>query len=782
MPKYTLLLSVLFFAFISCTSDEMFSSPTPASPPRKTIHQILWENHKLYPADNIKRWTAPSAAKKSIRGIVPGINGVVFGYYPYWMGNAYSYLDWSLLTHVAYFSADLNTSGDFDNVHGWPDGSPASDLRAAAIANGSKVLISVVAFYTSIHDAILLNTTVQQNAITNIIDLVASGNADGVNIDFENVSSGNKDYFTSFISNLSAQLKACRPGSLVSIAVPAVDWSGAFDLAALEPATDFFFIMGYDYHWASGNPGAVSPLSGGTINFTKSVQYYKNGCSDASKVIAGVPYYGIRWPCDSGLKGASQTANGTAIIISNTINYNYTWDEESATPWISWQSGSQWYQLWFENWRSIEKKIQLIKSEGIGGLGIWALGYDSPGQDIWTVINKYYNDDYSAPQGSIDNPYIVTTFPYTNSSTTEGKEKAFDNYNTAWTINETGPDEIYKIIVPANGTLSATVSDGSGVDVDLQLLSGLTPDDCVIRHDSSISRLVTAGIWYITADTYRYNSYAGDYTISIDFTPGDGTHASPYLVTSFPFSTNSSTSNKESLFSNYEPLSSTVEAGPEEVYLLQTTNYGRLTATVTDGIGIDIDVHLLTNSNASSCVVRNDTNIIYDIFPGEYYLIADTWTDNSYAGDYSLTISIAPPLLYNDFETVSLGVWSPSSMYWAHHYTGSVTIGSGAVRLRNNSSIQTTVDTTGKTSISWYFSMAAVSLESGEKVTAEYNCSGTWVEAASISSIGTVGRFNHYRIDLPAEAENIANLKLRFRLAGDAMDYGFIDRIMLCAD
>ena len=181
-----------------------------------------------------------------------------------------------------------------------------------------------------------------------------------------------------------------------------------------------------------------------------------------------------------------------------------------------------------------------------------------------------------------------------------GAEKAFDYYLPTSSANETGPDQIYALSIPGNGKLRVSVSDGAGVDIDIQLLTALDAASCVIRHDSSFEYNVTPGLWYLVCDTWNLDSYTGAYTLTIDFTPAAGSHGSPYLIDSFPYSNSSTTVGKESVFSNYLPFSSVPEPGPEEVYLLRITEGGTFTMTVSDGIGVDIDIHLLTNSNASS--------------------------------------------------------------------------------------------------------------------------------------------------------------------------------------
>jgi GH18 family chitinase len=284
------------------------------------------------------------------------------------MGTAYNNLDWGLLTHVTYFSAELNAAGGFDSTRGWPNGTYAAGLRTLATANSAKLLVSVTAFSSTIHNAVLQNMSIRALATSNLISLVTSGNADGIDLDFEGMASGNKTYFTAFVTNLAARLRAVQPGALVTIACPAGDWGGVIDRAALADTVDFFIIMGYDYHWSSGSPGAVSPLAGGSINLTQSVDDYNDGKIPSHKIICGLPYYGIDWPSTSGEIGAAKLANGSSVLYkppSTTAHWAVP-----AAPVEAYQVDGIWHSAGSKTGQH-RKKIHMLKSKESAG---WECG------------------------------------------------------------------------------------------------------------------------------------------------------------------------------------------------------------------------------------------------------------------------------------------------------------------------------------------------------------------------------------------------------------------------
>ncbi|MDP6935595.1 MAG: hypothetical protein QGG40_21935, partial [Myxococcota bacterium] len=85
--------------------------------------------------------------------------------------------------------------------------------------------------------------------------------------------------------------------------------------------------------------------------------------------------------------------------------------------------------------------------------------------------------------------------------------------------DESGPEVIYTLETPTGGTLHLTVSDDSGVDVDLHVLSEADADACLARDDSEIEIVLDPGTYWIVADTYVGGyEFPGPYLLSGTFT------------------------------------------------------------------------------------------------------------------------------------------------------------------------------------------------------------------------------------------------------------------------
>ncbi|MBI3185592.1 MAG: hypothetical protein HYZ28_25925 [Myxococcales bacterium] len=97
----------------------------------------------------------------------------------------------------------------------------------------------------------------------------------------------------------------------------------------------------------------------------------------------------------------------------------------------------------------------------------------------------------------------VDSFPFRSSADTKASNsRRFDRYGCAPTIDESGPELVYRVPVPSSGFLSAAVSEQAGVDVDVHLLSALDAAACLHRGNFDARADVAAGIHYVVVDTY----------------------------------------------------------------------------------------------------------------------------------------------------------------------------------------------------------------------------------------------------------------------------------------
>ena len=325
----------------------------------------------------------------------------VYGWHPYWSGTTYTSYDWTMLSDFSYFDYAVSpTTGQNTNTSfAWS----TSAAVTAAKANGKKIHICATLF--SSHATFWATPSAQTAFINNMVSLLNSRGGNGVNIDFEGMGSADKTPFKNFMVNLKAALIAADPNYELSMALYAVDWSGSFDIPGLNPIVDDFIIMGYDYYWSgSTTAGPESPLYNfqTTYNYTctKSITYYLKAGVTPSKLLLGLPYYGREWEtvgnlAPSATTGAFNSSRTYAYVKNTPGTYsaaNKNWEANCFNPYYSYLSGGNWRQCWIDDVYSMGRKFDMVNQRGIGGIGIWALGYDNGYNDYWQLIKDKFSD------------------------------------------------------------------------------------------------------------------------------------------------------------------------------------------------------------------------------------------------------------------------------------------------------------------------------------------------------------------------------------------------------
>jgi len=315
----------------------------------------------------------------------------MFGYHPYWMGTAWQNYNYSLISTIAYFSAEATATGGLNNLHGWP----VTGLINIAHTNGVDVVLCVTLFSNSDLVTLLSNATYRQNLIDNLLTQVQAGNADGVNVDFESFPASQKQNMVQFITDLTNTFHNEIPGSQVTLATPAVDWNDGWDYNTLATVSDGLFIMGYDYYYSgSSSTGPNAPLTGDGYTVSWTVNDYLNKTNNqADKLIIGCPYFGFEWPATSSSAGASTTDTGSAKFYAemegNALSYGKLWHESSQTPWYRYQNPN-WIQGWYDDSLSLSLKYDFAINNDLLGVGVWAMGYDGSNPELWDLLSAKF--------------------------------------------------------------------------------------------------------------------------------------------------------------------------------------------------------------------------------------------------------------------------------------------------------------------------------------------------------------------------------------------------------
>ncbi len=350
----------------------------------------------------------------------------VFGFAPYWTLNKMENVDFGVLTTLAYFGVGVNPDGTLDTTSpGYTKfySDSATALFQKAHTNGARVVLTVTQMDNSTIVAFLSDPSAQKKAIDNIVSLVAERGIDGVNIDFEYVGDTNpdtKNKFSQFVSNLSNAVHSKLDGSYVTVSVYASSARSEklYDIAELSRTTDGIFMMAYDFATTgSDNAMPTAPLYG----YKEGKYWYdiSTAVTDflskmpKEKLILGLPWYGYNYPVTTpaikaqkdygyysyywyrgrryktfiGRPGAYAATYATAKNVTPDMQ---GWDDTAQVGWQAYKGDDGWRMIFLDDARSLSVKYDFAKAKGLGGVGMWALGFDDGNTELWQLLeNKF---------------------------------------------------------------------------------------------------------------------------------------------------------------------------------------------------------------------------------------------------------------------------------------------------------------------------------------------------------------------------------------------------------
>ncbi|MBI5001168.1 MAG: amidase domain-containing protein [Euryarchaeota archaeon] len=333
-------------------------------------------------------------------GIEKNLTRLNVGFYPSWMGSAYTGLKHDLLSHLAWFSVEMDAAGAISNYNSWPSG--WSELVLRCRENGTKVLLTVTLFGSSSVSTFLADPAARAAGIGNLLTLTNDGNADGIMVDFEYPPSGSDANLLAFMEELDAAFYAESMTYEVHLCLMPYPWAsyGFGQLPAINDHVDYYFLMGYDYFYGgSGTTGAVGALFwGNNIDAWYSIDRWINVYgADRGKFVYGVPYFGFDWPVNAAqynVRGATTTGAGSSRTYSSAMTKlestgaSLIWDSLSVSPWFWYNETGVSRQVWFDNATSLLYKYQVVNQLDLPGMGIWALGYDGARTELWGSIDE----------------------------------------------------------------------------------------------------------------------------------------------------------------------------------------------------------------------------------------------------------------------------------------------------------------------------------------------------------------------------------------------------------
>lgn len=197
------------------------------------------------------------------------------------------------------------------------------------------------------------------------------GEADGLELDYENLLASDREAFSALVRSLAEALHAQR--KRLSVVVQAKtqdhhrDGAGAMDWEALAAHADRIKVMAYHYHHARGSPGPLAPPA-----WVEQLAGYALTQIPTEKLCMVLTLHGFDWP-EGGTAQALDAA--TALRLAAVSQAESRRDPASVSPYFQYTSPDGVpHTVWFEDAVSLREKILFLRRAGVSCVGFWHLG------------------------------------------------------------------------------------------------------------------------------------------------------------------------------------------------------------------------------------------------------------------------------------------------------------------------------------------------------------------------------------------------------------------------
>lgn len=312
-------------------------------------------------------------------------------------GYAYPFIDREVLrktlpylTYLSVFSYGVDDEGGLVP----PQVDDAEILAAAKAAGVQPILVLTTVDesggFNSQRAVRLLESADRRNRLlSELKQVMAEKGYQGVDVDMEYIPGELRQNYTDLVTFLKEGL-APMPVFIALAPKSSRDQRGllyeAHDYMGMGEAADRALVMTYEWGHTYGPPMAVAP-----IDQVERVLNFAVGEIPPEKILMGLPNYGYDWrlPYEQG-RPARSIGNYEAVALARKYGAEIQLDEMAQSPWFRYYDRrGQQHEVWYEDARSYQAKLGLVRSLGLGGVSIWNIMRFF--QPLYTLLDGYFD-------------------------------------------------------------------------------------------------------------------------------------------------------------------------------------------------------------------------------------------------------------------------------------------------------------------------------------------------------------------------------------------------------
>ena len=238
-------------------------------------------------------------------------------------------------------------------------------------------------FDHSISAAILASAASRRRHVAAVARWAADHDVDGVDVDWEALTAGQRDAYARFVEELAARLH--RDGRRIAVDVfPKTSEPGGWDVPRAQDwrrlgrAVDEFRVMTYNYSGSWSGPGPLSPPA-----WMDRILTFAESRVDPRKIVMGLGLYGREW----------RESRTTDLLWSDVLRIRATKHpsqsrSDSGELVLGYRGGGLQHIAYFPDARAIDDKLSMMleRHPRIKGVYAWLMGQEDPA--TWSVLRR----------------------------------------------------------------------------------------------------------------------------------------------------------------------------------------------------------------------------------------------------------------------------------------------------------------------------------------------------------------------------------------------------------
>lgn len=328
---------------------------------------------------------------------------IVIGFLPFWLIDK-AQSDYSpYITQLSYFNVTIDEDGTIQKFTAPGEADPGwhalytgkiDDYLANAKSKGIELSLTIFSGNDKKIDKFLDDPkTSAQNLVNEISPVMNQYGFTDLNLDIEKVAEASPEARTKFTNFVGEVRKNLDKNISITVDISPIAFvkdKNLSDPKSLAPIVDHIVLMDYDFHNQGSNvSGPVSPQSGAGIvsEFdTESAVQAALTVIPAKKLILAIPLYGYSWetinpsPRSAVLPASAFSISNRSVedLIANCATCSAEFDKTDGENHIVYKDTETgtYFQVFYPDAPSTQIKVDYAKSQNLGGMALWALGYE----------------------------------------------------------------------------------------------------------------------------------------------------------------------------------------------------------------------------------------------------------------------------------------------------------------------------------------------------------------------------------------------------------------------